>query len=153
MKKPFGQTKVGRFIKKTGIVGKALDAGSKLLGSAVGSYAGAPAGSLAEQGGQLLAQKAKQAGWGIHTAGLPMRGSGSAKVRKNKIIGSRRQVWHGTMQKTSGGLTKSDLMLNKRGRIVSKKKHAFGATKGRKFLVNAGYDPKKGSFKLFPKKR
>ena len=33
------------------------------------------------------------------------------------------KVWHGTLKKTSGGLTKKDLMKNKWGRIVSKKKH------------------------------
>jgi len=37
-------------------------------------------------------------------------------------IGSRAQVWHGTAKKTSGGLTKKDLVMNKRGRIVSKRK-------------------------------
>ena len=37
-------------------------------------------------------------------------------------IGSRAQVWHGTAKKTSGGLTKKDLMMNKRGRIVSRRK-------------------------------
>jgi len=34
-------------------------------------------------------------------------------------IGSRAQVFHGNADKTSGGLTKSDLMM-KDGRIVSK---------------------------------
>lgn len=37
-------------------------------------------------------------------------------------IGSRAQVWHGTAKKTSGGLEKKDLMMNKRGRIVSRAK-------------------------------
>jgi len=37
--------------------------------------------------------------------------------------GSKRQVWNGTAKQTAGGLTKSDLMKNKRGKIVSKKKH------------------------------
>ena len=41
-----------------------------------------------------------------------------------RVIGSRAQVMHGTAQKTSGGLTKSELMYNKAGRIVSKKKHS-----------------------------
>jgi hypothetical protein len=153
VKKPFGQTKVGNFIKKTGIVSKALQAGAKLAGeTATGLTGNATIGMVADKGVGALANYAKQKGWGINVAGRPMTGYGK-KTRKSKIIGSRRQVWHGTMQKTSGGLTKSDLMLNKRGRIVSKKKHAFGATKGRQFLVKAGYDPKKGSFKLFPKKR
>jgi hypothetical protein len=38
------------------------------------------------------------------------------------MIGSRAQVWHGTAKKTSGGLEKKDLMMNKRGRIVSRAK-------------------------------
>lgn len=37
-------------------------------------------------------------------------------------IGSRAQVMHGTAKKTSGGLSKHDLMYNKSGSIVSKKK-------------------------------
>lgn len=43
-----------------------------------------------------------------------------------KLIGSKREVWNGSAERTSGNLTKSDLMKNKRGRIVSKKKHALG---------------------------
>ena len=34
----------------------------------------------------------------------------------------RLEVWRGTRAKTSGGLTKNDLVKNKRGKIVSKKK-------------------------------
>ena len=34
----------------------------------------------------------------------------------------RLEVWRGTRLKTSGGLTKADLVKNKRGKIVSKKK-------------------------------
>jgi len=41
-------------------------------------------------------------------------------------IGSKRQVWNGTAERTPGGLTKSDLIKNKRGKIVSKKKHKRG---------------------------
>jgi len=41
-----------------------------------------------------------------------------------RAIGSRRKVWNGTAQKTPGGLTKGDLMMNKYGRIVSRKKAA-----------------------------
>lgn len=36
-------------------------------------------------------------------------------------VGSRRQVWNGTADKTKGGLTRSDLMLNNTGKIVSKR--------------------------------
>ena len=59
-------------------------------------------------------------------------------------IGSRAQVWHGTAKKTSGGLTKTHLMMNKHGRIVSRKKH-FTAKKEKR-LVKAGFLTKKGHF-------
>jgi hypothetical protein len=64
--------------------------------------------------------------------------------------GSRAQVWHGTAKKTSGGLTKTNLMMNKHGRIVSRKKHASGK-KTIKNLKKLGYVAKKGEFKLFRK--
>jgi hypothetical protein len=43
-------------------------------------------------------------------------------------VGSRAKVWHGNAHHTSGGLTKADLMKNKHGEIVSKKKHAKAKT-------------------------
>ena len=58
--------------------------------------------------------------------------------------GSRAQVWHETAYKTTGGLTKSKLMMNKHGRIVSAKKHA--TAKKEKRLVKHGYTAKKGKF-------
>jgi hypothetical protein len=58
-------------------------------------------------------------------------------------IGSRRQVWNGTAKKTSGGLTKSDLIMS-HGRIVSKSKH-FSAKKEMR-LLKYGYGTKKGKF-------
>lgn len=63
---------------------------------------------------------------------------------KQRTIGSRAEVWHGTAKKTSGGLTKSDLIKNKHGRIVSKKKHS--TAKKEKRLVKAGFGTKKGHF-------
>ena len=39
-----------------------------------------------------------------------------------KRIGSRAEVFHERATQTSGGLTKNDLIKNKIGRIVSKKK-------------------------------
>ena len=59
-------------------------------------------------------------------------------------VGSRAQVWHGTAKHTSGGLNKSQLMMNKSGRIVSRKKHASAKRDNR--LVKAGYKTKKGHF-------
>lgn len=60
------------------------------------------------------------------------------------LIGSRAQVWHGTAHKTSGGLTKKDLLMNKNGRIVSKAKH--NTAKKEKRLERAGYFAQKGKF-------
>jgi len=62
----------------------------------------------------------------------------------DSLIGTRAQVWHGTCYKTSGGLTKSHLMQNKAGRIVSKAKHS--TAKKEKRLEKAGYFTKKGKF-------
>jgi len=67
-----------------------------------------------------------------------------------QTIGTRAQVWHGTAKKTSGGLTKTNLMKNKHGRIVSRRKHASGK-KTIKNLRKLGYVAKKGEFKLFHK--
>ena len=65
-------------------------------------------------------------------------------------VGTKAQVWHGTAKHTSGGLKKSDLMKTRKGRIVSKKKHAAGK-KALGRLRKAGYVAKKGTFKLFKK--
>jgi hypothetical protein len=35
-------------------------------------------------------------------------------------------VWNGEKKKTSSGLTKKDLMVNKNGKVVSKKQHKKG---------------------------
>jgi hypothetical protein len=60
------------------------------------------------------------------------------------LIGSRQQVWNGTVYKTEGQLQKDDLLMNKWGRIVSKKKH--GTAKREKRLQAHGYFAKKGTF-------
>ena len=66
-----------------------------------------------------------------------------------KTVGSRAEVWHGTAKKTSGGLMRKDLKMNKRGRIVSRKM-SNRATKERR-LEKAGFKTKKGVFKKFKK--
>ena len=83
-------------------------------------------------------------------AGHPLSGGARStrKAAKTPAVGTKAQVFHGTAKHTSGGLTKSDLMKTKKGRIVSKKKHALGK-KSLKNLVKAGYKAKKGTFKLF----
>jgi hypothetical protein len=71
------------------------------------------------------------------------------------LTGSRAQVWHGTAYKTAGDLKKGDLMMNKHGRIVSRKKHATAKKERR--LEKAGYKTVKGKFGFVkdgaPKKR
>ncbi len=61
-----------------------------------------------------------------------------------ELFGSRHKVYNGTAYKTRGELTKDDLMMNKRGRIVSKKKHQTAKKENR--LKKHGYFTKKGKF-------
>uniref|UniRef100_A0A6C0JXN1 Uncharacterized protein n=1 Tax=viral metagenome TaxID=1070528 RepID=A0A6C0JXN1_9ZZZZ len=67
-----------------------------------------------------------------------------AGVTYSELFGSRAQVHNGTAYKTSGGLTKKDLVMNKWGRIVSEKKHK--TAKKEKRLQKYGYYTKKGKF-------
>ena len=46
------------------------------------------------------------------------------KPKKPKKVGKMWQVFKGTRERTAGGLKKKDLMMNKRGKIVSKKASA-----------------------------
>jgi hypothetical protein len=62
----------------------------------------------------------------------------------SKTFGSRAEVFHGNAKKTTGGLTKKDLMKNKHGQIVSRKKHM--TAKKEKRLEKFGYFAKKGKF-------
>ena len=69
-------------------------------------------------------------------------------------IGSRAQVWNGTAYSTgygSKGLKRKGLIKNKHGRIVSKKKHAYGKSKGLKQLHAKGYFTRKGKFGVVKK--
>lgn len=73
------------------------------------------------------------------------RGVYDIKGKSYKLLeGSRAQVYHKTAFKTSGGLIKKDLIMNKNGRIVSIKKHK--TAKKEKRLEKAGYYAKKGKF-------
>lgn len=65
-------------------------------------------------------------------------------THKVPTFGSRIQVYRGHAKKTSGGLTKTDLMMNKHGRVVSKAKH-FTAKKEQRLLKH-GYGTQKGKF-------
>ena len=81
---------------------------------------------------------------------MTMRKNNNMMGGKMPAVGTKAQVWHGTAKHTSGGLTKKDLMKTRKGRIVSKKKHAAGQKAIRK-LKKMGYVAKKGTFKLFKK--
>lgn len=72
-------------------------------------------------------------------------------IMTEHTFGSKAQVWHGTAKKTTGGLTKNNLMKNKHGRIVSRRKHTVGK-KSIKHLRKMGYVAKKGKFTLFRKR-
>ena len=58
-------------------------------------------------------------------------------------VGTRAQVWHGTADRTAGGLTKKDLFM-KNGRIRSKR--ASRSAKKNQNLKKAGWTYKRGSF-------
>ena len=60
------------------------------------------------------------------------------------LKGSRAQVWHNTAYQTKGELKKEHLMMNKHGRVVSKKKH--NTAKKEKRLEKHGYFTRKGKF-------
>ena len=66
------------------------------------------------------------------------------------LFGSREQVMNGTVYKTTGGLTKADLVMNKWGRIVSAKK--FKTAKKEMRLQKHGFFAKKGKFGAITRK-
>ena len=75
--------------------------------------------------------------------GYPKNGKFYKKWRANGP-GARRQVWNGTAYQTDSGLTRSDLIKNKYGRLVSKKKHNTAKRENR--LKKHGWTAKKGAF-------
>lgn len=73
----------------------------------------------------------------------------------SKTFGSRAEVFHGTADKTTGGLRVKDLMLDKNdGQIKSVAAHKAALTRmkreGKKHLTKV-FKPKKGKFSLQPK--
>jgi hypothetical protein len=85
----------------------------------------------------------------------PVRNSDGMYVVSGKsypeLFGSRQQVMNGTAYKTSGGLTKSQLVMNKWGRIVSAAKHR--TAKKEKRLEKHGFFAKKGEFGVVKKEQ
>jgi len=76
-----------------------------------------------------------------------MDGGKAAKT----IVGTKLQVWHGTADRTAGGLTRTDLTKNKRGKVVSRKQSQAGK-KAIMRLKQLGYNTEPGKFKLFSRK-
>jgi len=68
-----------------------------------------------------------------------------------KTFGSRAEVFHGNSKKTTGGLEKKDLIKNKHGEIVSRKKH--NTAKREKRLEKYGFFTKKGKFGFVKKEK
>ena len=63
-----------------------------------------------------------------------------------KRYGTRAEVWHGTARMTQGRLTKSNFIMNKHGRIVSKiKSKKTSKEKKTNPLLKVGYQQPKGS--------
>ena len=60
------------------------------------------------------------------------------------VVGTRAQVWHGTADRTSGGLRKKDLFKSDGGTRRSKK--ASRSAKKNKNLEKAGWTAVKGKF-------
>ena len=133
-------------LKKSKYLSKNASRAGRHLGQIVGQ---ADAG---ERLGSMAGEQLSQAGYGLNLAGR-MSGMGRRKLHSsNSTVGTRAQVLHGSKTKTSGGLKATDLMLNKRGKIVSKRRHQLGLTQGLQRLIKAGYKTTKGKFSLFPKK-
>ena len=50
------------------------------------------------------------------------------------LVGTRQEVWDEKAFKTSGGLTKTDLIINKHGKVISKSKYIICKTEPSRFL-------------------
>ena len=87
-------------------------------------------------------------------------------ARRVRVRGTRRQVWNGSRQKTVSGCDKSTFKLNKNGKVVSKKRSAFGhrqfknirgwtqaVSKARKALGITGFCAVKKGTPLYKKAR
>ena len=115
-----GLKAVGKIAKDTGIATKGVDHLTNMAKVAAGP---ALSGVIDSARGALKNQTG--VGFGHRMAGRGRKTSKSGKEYPANV-GSNAQVWHGSKEKTPGGLTKNDLMKTSKGRIVSKKKHAQG---------------------------
>jgi hypothetical protein len=65
-----------------------------------------------------------------------------------QVIGSKADVFNGTATRTSGGLRREDLMINRRNKIVSKKAYEAALARydnRKKDLINAAREGKRKS--------
>ena len=67
-----------------------------------------------------------------------------------KRYGSRAEVWHGSAKMTTGRLSKTNLIKNRQGRIVSKAKIGHMKDPKKNPLLKLGYQRKKGSKEFGP---
>ena len=67
-----------------------------------------------------------------------------------KRYGSRAEVWHENAKMTTGRLSKKDLIKNRQGRIVSRKKIIHMKDPKKNPLLKLGYQRKKGSKEFGP---
>ena len=75
------------------------------------------------------------------------------KGKTFKVLeGSRQQVWNKTAYKTPGGLNRSQLIMNPRGRIVSKSKSVSAKKENGKRFKNKGYNLTKKGMGFGPNK-
>ena len=88
-----------------------------------------------------------------------MKAMKTMKKKRVSKTGSKAMVFHGTKEKTTGGLALSGLTKNKYGKIVSKKQSARGKTrpwmiavqKARKALKITGFVAVKKGSELYKK--
>jgi hypothetical protein len=85
---------------------------------------------LDEDAGYTLLQAFRK----LKGRGLKLAGDGLNPVGgKVKTFGNKQEVWKGLALKTRGGLTKKDLCINKKGKVVSRKQMILGQGRA-KFL-------------------
>ena len=61
-----------------------------------------------------------------------------------KRRGNKHEVYHGRAYRTAGGLKKADLMLNRYGKVVSRKQSEAGKRRGTESLKRWQFRKKKG---------
>lgn len=95
-----------------------------LIALAIGGKMGSEA---LKQSGRGFTKVYPQDGSGLSLAGsgLKLAGQGAPNRNRSKYT-EYEKVWDGKKAKTKGGLTKNDLMVNKSGKIVSKRRHELG---------------------------